>query len=474
MPIYNPSGRHICTEQGLIVCVPAVQMGYFPDHGHRLVVLERAHRSMVTPSPFHRRGPRVPGAVSVASLRRRAVGRQARRSAMQTGDGTARRGVGDGPVRGTAGRRAVPPALALAAAWGWRMLIVGAVLYLVVTFLVGIPVVSVPIFLALLFAALLHRPAGFLRRFLPDWSAALLVLLGAVVAIGGIIGFVAFRIGGNADSLFNQVQQVFDGVRTLVQRLPGGGGGSADLVDKMQKWVESNYSNLLSVALSAGRFIVELITGLVLTLFLTLFFLTDGERQWGWVVRLLPSRARPVVNGAGKRAFSVLSGWIGGTAIIAVIHAVVIGVAMWLLGTPLVLALALLVFFGSFIPIVGAFVFGGLAVMVTLLTVGLWPAVILLAVLVVEDLLEGHLYQPLIMGRTVGLHPVVIVIALTVGTVLAGIMGAFASIPVAAAVSAAVKYVTGVEDIHGNAVPDARHEVPQAPTIVRRSPMRGP
>ena len=393
---------------------------------------------------------------------------------MQTGDGTARRGVGDGPVRGTAGRRAVPLALALAAAWGWRMLIVGAVLYLVVTFLVGIPVVSVPIFLALLFAALLHRPAGFLRRFLPDWSAALLVLLGAVVAIGGIIGFVAFRIGGNADSLFNQVQQVFDGVRTLVQRLPGGGGGSADLVDKMQKWVESNYSNLLSVALSAGRFIVELITGLVLTLFLTLFFLTDGERQWGWVVRLLPSRARPVVNGAGKRAFSVLSGWIGGTAIIAVIHAVVIGVAMWLLGTPLVLALALLVFFGSFIPIVGAFVFGGLAVMVTLLTVGLWPAVILLAVLVVEDLLEGHLYQPLIMGRTVGLHPVVIVIALTVGTVLAGIMGAFASIPVAAAVSAAVKYVTGVEDIHGNAVPDARHEVPQAPTIVRRSPMRGP
>lgn len=364
--------------------------------------------------------------------------------------------------------------MALAAAWGWRMLLVGVVLYLVVTFLVGIPVVSVPIFLALLFAALLHRPVGFLRRFLPDWLAALLVLLGAVVVIGGIIGFVAFRIGGNADSLFNQVQQVFDGVRALAQRLPGGGGGSADLVDKMQKWVESNYSNLLSVALSAGRFIVELITGLVLTLFLTLFFLTDGERQWGWVVRLLPSRARPVVNGAGQRAFSVLSGWIGGTAIIAVIHAVVIGVAMWLLGTPLVLAMALLVFFGSFIPIVGAFVFGGLAVMVTLLTVGLWPAVILLAVLVVEDLLEGHLYQPLIMGRTVGLHPVVIVLALTVGTVLAGIMGAFASIPVAAAVSAAVKYVTGVEDIHGNAVPDARHEVPKAPTIVRRSPMRGP
>jgi len=145
-------------------------------------------------------------------------------------------------------------------------------------------------------------------------------------------------------------------------------------------------------------------------------------------------------------------------------------VAMWLLGTPLVLALALLVFFGSFIPVVGAFVFGGLAVVVTLLTVGLWPAVILLAVLVVEDLLEGHLYQPLIVGRTVKLHPVVILIALTAGSVLAGITGAIISIPLAAAVSAAVKYVTGVEDIHGNAVPDARRQVPEAPTVVRSAP----
>jgi len=382
---------------------------------------------------------------------------------MQTRHATAR------PVGGTAARTgvAVPPALVLAAAWAWRMLIVGVVLYLVIMFLAGIPVVTVPVFLALLLAALLHRPAIFLRRFLPAWLAALLVLLGAVVVIGGVIGFVVYRIEGRAGSLVLQIQQVFDEVRVQVQRLPGAGGGSTDLLNKIQTWVEAHSSSLLSVALSAGRSIAELLVGLVLTLFLTLFFLTDGERQWGWVVRLLPSRARPAVNGAGQRAFSVLAGWVGGTAIIAVIHAVVIGVAMWLLGTPLVLALALLVFFGSFIPVVGAFVFGGLAVVVTLLTVGLWPAVILLAVLVVEDLLEGHLYQPLIMGRTVKLHPVVILIALTAGSVLAGITGAIISIPLAAAVSAAVKYVTGVEDIHGNAVPDARRQVPEAPTVVR-------
>ena len=395
---------------------------------------------------------------------------------MRPGNGLTHPRVGDGRARGAAAKPAVtvPPALALAAAWGWRILIVGAVLYLVVTFLAGIPVVSVPIFLALLFAALLHRPAGFLRRFLPSWLAALLVLLGAVVVIGGILGFVVYRIQGRAGSLLAQVQQVLDQVRVVVLRLPGVGGGSAGLVDKIQTWVESHSATLLSVAVSAGRTIAELVTGLLLTLFLTLFFLTDGERQWGWVVRLLPSRARPVVNGAGRRAFSVLSGWISGTAIIAVIHAVIIGGTMWLLGTPLALALALLVFFGSFIPIVGAFVFGGLAVIVTLLTVGWWPAVILLAVLVAEDLLEAHVYQPLIMGRTVRLHPVVVLIALTVGGTLAGIIGALAAIPVAAAVSAGAKYITGVEDIHGNAVPDARHQVPEAPTIARPAPKPGP
>lgn len=438
-----------------------------PEYGPSPVVHERSDRQLMTSSRLHRRGPRQSYAALPANLRRRAGAGQ---------QGSGRLGAGNDPARAAAARRSVgvPPGLTLAAAWAWRMLIVGVVLYLIVTFLAGIPVVTVPIFLALLFTALLHRPVGVLRRFLPDWLAALLVSLGAVVVIGGVIGFVVVRIEGRAGSLVMQIQQVFDQVRAQVQRLPGSGGDSVDLVNKAQTWVESHTSSLLSVALSVGRSIVELIVGLVLTLFLTLFFLTDGEKQWGWVVRLLPTRARPVVNGAGQRAFSVLAGWIGGTAIIALIHAVIIGATMWVLGTPLALALTLLVFFGSFIPIVGAFVFGGLAVLVTWVSVGLWPAVILLAVLVVEDLLEGHVYQPLIMGRTVKLHPVIILIALTAGSVLAGIIGAIISIPIAAATSAAVKYVKGVEDIHGDPVPGSRHEVPEASTVVRLSRKKAP
>lgn len=362
----------------------------------------------------------------------------------------------------------VSPALVVAAAWAWRILVVGVVVYLLVTFLAGIPVISVPIFLAVIFTALLHRPVGFLRRLLPNWLAALVVLVGAVALIGGILGLVAVRIQGNAGTLTVQGQQVLQEARTIVHQLPGVGGGSADLLDKAQRWVQTNSTTLLSGLLSAARLTAELIAGLVLTFFLTLFFLIDGEQEWGWLLRLLPARARPVANGAGQRAFSVLTGWISGTAIIATIHAIVIGLALWLLGTPLALVLVVLVFFGSFIPLIGAFVFGGLAVLVTLLTVGLWPAaVILLAVMLVENLLEGHVYQPLIMGPAVRLHPVIILIALTVGGLLAGVMGAIASIPVTAAVSAAVKYIAGVEDIHGTPVAATDHRPPKPPSITR-------
>ena len=194
--------------------------------------------------------------------------------------------------------------------------------------------------MGVLVAALLHRPLRFCAASCSNgWLPCSYCLTVAIFA--GIIGFIALRIEGSAGFLFAQTLQVFDRVGSLLHHLPGAGGGSTGLVDNIQTWVDSHFSNLLLVALSAGRSIVELAVGLVLTLLLSLLFLLDGERQWGWLVRMLPSGARSVVKGAGQRAFSVLGGWIGGTAIIAVIHAVVIGAAMWLLGPPLVIALAL-------------------------------------------------------------------------------------------------------------------------------------
>lgn len=360
-------------------------------------------------------------------------------------------------------RTAVPPALVIAAAWSWRLLAVGAVVWLTVTFVAGLPVVWVPIVLSLLLAALLKRPTLWLRRLLPRSAAALVVVLGALAAVAGIGYLISLRVRGQSTQLYDQAQTVLAELQQRVTSIPGIGAGSGDVVSRISSYLESHSSTIVSGAFTVGQDAVDVLTGLVLTFFLTLFLLIDGDRMWSWLVRLLPRRAQPPTNGAGHAAFRVLSGWITGTAVIALIHAVVIGVALQLLGTPLVFVLAVLVFIGSFIPIVGAFLFGGFAVLVTLATQGLVPALVLLAVLIAENLLEGHVYQPFIMGHTVRLHPVAILLGLAVGGLLAGIMGAVIAIPLIGALHAGVKYLTGVEDIDGNPLRDEDRMAPMPP-----------
>jgi predicted PurR-regulated permease PerM len=343
--------------------------------------------------------------------------------------------------------------------------VIGAAVWFTVTFLSGLTLVVVPVVLALLLTALLHRPVTFLRRFLPRAPAGVLVLLGALAVAAGVGWFISLRVQGQASSLVTQAQSVLAQIRGRVTTLPGIGGGSGSVIDQLNTWVQAHSSTVLTGAFTAGHVLVEAVTGAVLTVFLTLFLLVDGDRVWSWLVRLFPEGAQPAVNGAGYRGWHVLSGWITGTAIISLIHAVVIGTAMQLLGTPLVVVLAVLLFIGSFIPIIGAFVFGGLAVLVTLVTVGFQPALILFAVLIVENLLEGHVYQPLIMGRSVRLHPIAVVLAVAVGGVLDGVVGAIIAIPLAGSISAAAKYLRGIEDIHGNALSDEDRMAPQQPPV---------
>jgi len=379
---------------------------------------------------------------------------------------------GGRPDRRRATARQVPGPLVVTASWAWRLLLVGAVGWVVVRFLAGLTLVTVPVMLSLLLAALLQRPTLALRRHLPRWIAALLVEVSALAVLGGVGYLVAVRVQGQAAGLVDRAAQVLGQIRSLVAGLPGIGSGSTSLVDRLTSWLQSHGAELLSGALAAGTVVVEVVAGVVLTLFLTLFLLVDGDRIWSWLVRLLPHRVRPAANGAGHRAWRVLSGWVGGTALIALIHAVVIGLALGLLGVPLAFVLALLVFVGSFLPILGAFVFGGFACLVTLVSVGLGKAVVLLVVLVVEDLLEGHVYQPLIMGRSVRLHPVAVLLALAVGAELDGIVGAIIAVPLAAAVHAAVKYLTGLEDLDGRPLTDEDRMAPEAPPVTLRAAPR--
>jgi predicted PurR-regulated permease PerM len=185
--------------------------------------------------------------------------------------------------------------------------------------------------------------------------------------------------------------------------------------------------------------VAEVLTGLILTIFLTIFMVYDGDRIWAWIAGLFPTSQRARINAAGEQMWHTLAGYVTGTFAVATFHGVVMGITLWVVGVPLVAPLALLIFVGSFIPLVGITVFGGLAVLVTLVSNGLLDAVIVLIVLVVEQQIEGHALQPLIVGRYVRLHPMVIAITLTAGAVLAGLAGALFAVPLVAAINAAIR-----------------------------------
>src|SRR6185312_9435471 len=180
---------------------------------------------------------------------------------------------GGRPDRRRATVRQVPGPLVVTASWAWRLLLVGAVGWVVVRFLAGLTLVTVPVMLSLLLAALLQRPTLALRRHLPRWIAALLVEVSALAVLGGVGYLVAVRVQGQAAGLVDRAAQVLGQIRSLVAGLPGIGSGSTSLVDRLTSWLQSHGAELLSGALTAGTVVVEVVAGVVLTLFLTLFLL---------------------------------------------------------------------------------------------------------------------------------------------------------------------------------------------------------
>jgi predicted PurR-regulated permease PerM len=174
--------------------------------------------------------------------------------------------------------------------------------------------------------------------------------------------------------------------------------------------------------------------------FATVFFLLDGERIWAWLVSLFPQRSQAGVREAGSRSWAVLTAYVRATVIIAFVDAVAIGIALAILRVPLALPLAVLVFFGAFVPIVGAFVTGFVAVVVALAARGPVIALLVLLAIVVIQQVEGHLLQPLLTGRLVRLHPLGVVLAVTAGSVLAGLVGAIVAVPLAAVLTTVLGY----------------------------------
>jgi predicted PurR-regulated permease PerM len=340
----------------------------------------------------------------------------------------------------------VPRLLRQTAAWAWRLILVAILIYGAFRVAVTLRLVVLPLIAALLFTALLQPLAARLRRVgLPALLATWCTLLIAIVVIAGAVTLAANRVSADYPRLAAEVQRT----ATELQRSLAGppfhlkGARLQQLTKQLTQFLSQHKAVIAGTVVTGGRIFLESLTGLVLTLFISFFLLKDGARIWSWVISGLPPEANRRMSRAGTAAWHALTGYIRGTTAVAAIHAVFIGLALWILGVPLLVPLIVLVFLAAFIPLIGILVVGALAILVTLATKGWFAAVILVAVFLVENQIESHLLQPLVVGRAVRLHPLAIILALAVGGVIAGIPGAIVAVPAAAVITYAWPQLRG-------------------------------
>jgi predicted PurR-regulated permease PerM len=355
-------------------------------------------------------------------------------------------------------RTGVPEGLLASAGWTWRILVIALGVTLLGMLAKKLELAVLPLFAALLIRALLNPVHARLRRWgMPRGAAALLTVVVAVAVLGGVGTYVVNRAAAEYPALVEQVNTLV--TRTQDWLVTGPLKLQRKSVDNVGNqfvgFLQNQQSTILSGVVTAGRTVFDAATGIVLTFFLTIFLLLDGDRIWEWITNLFSRRQRLRVDAVGSSMWATLTGYITGTFLVGLFHGVVMGATLAILGVPLVAPLAVLIFIGGLIPIIGIVLFGGLALLVTLVTNGPTAAVIVLVVLVVENQIEGHLLQPLIVGRHVKLHPMAIALTLVSASVIAGIPGAIFGVPIVASINAAARVLHGNEETPDPDQPEA-------------------
>ncbi|WP_026421768.1 AI-2E family transporter [Actinokineospora inagensis] len=336
----------------------------------------------------------------------------------------------------------VPKGLRVSAALSWRFLVIIGALYVVLWLLDYFAAAVIPVAIALLLAALMAPGVGKLVEWrVPRSLATAIVLIGGLAVVGGVLTFVITEFTSGLPQLQTQVNSSLDTIQTWLSTGPL--HLRADQIHSFLQnvidTIKSNQAAITSGAITTAATIGEVLTGLLLTLFILIFFLFDGAGIWRFVVRGVPGPVRDRVDVAGRRGFSSLVSYVRATAAVAVFDAVFIGIGLWIIGVPLVVPLAALVFLTAFIPIIGALVAGTVAVLIALVANGFVSALLVLAVLVLIMQIESHVLQPWLLGRAVKLHPLAVVLAIAVGLIAAGIAGALLSVPLLAVLNAGIR-----------------------------------
>ncbi|MBD0692908.1 AI-2E family transporter, partial [Streptomyces sp. CBMA123] len=363
----------------------------------------------------------------------------------------------------------VPAGLRTTAGYIWRLGLLGVAAYLVVEVLGELEMPVIALFVALVITSVLRPLVDLLARVLPRSLAVLVAFMCAIALVGGVLALV----GTNVADQWNQIgDELRGGLGRIDHWLTGApfhlrSGTVTDLRTKIGAFVSAHRSALLTTALSGASRAVELVTGLALAVFCSVFFLHSGDRMWAWAQRQLPARARPAWSRAGQAAWQTFAGYTRGVLIVAAVNAVLVGIALAVLRVPLVLPLMVLEFVAALVPLVGSPIALAVAALVALAARGPVVALLVLALIVVIGQIEGHLLHPLVLSWSVRIHPVAVALSVIGGAVLAGVLGAVVAVPV---VSVAWAVLTELRDHRARGRPPSGRDAPAVGEHPRRSP----
>ena len=334
----------------------------------------------------------------------------------------------------------VPMPLRRTGLWSAYLLLTLAGFLALLYLIVRLKIIFIPVFVALLVTTLLAPLVAYLRNrgwrpLLATWT----VILGSFVLVAGIVAVLIPQFTGQFDEMKTRATEGFDDV---VKWLGEGPLSISEreldrYLEQVTERIQENSDQITGGILTSLTVTFEFIAGILLVFVLVFFFLKDGNEIWEWFKRQAARKNRDHIDEMGRRAWSTLTGYVRGTAVVALVDAILIGVALLMVGNPLWIPLAVITFFGAFFPIVGAVVAGAIAALVTLVTNGVSDALIITGVIVLIQQIEGDVLQPVVMGKAVRLHPIVVLVSLTAGAILGGIAGAFVAVP-ATAVAATV------------------------------------
>ncbi|MHA7959633.1 AI-2E family transporter [Streptomyces sp. L500] len=339
---------------------------------------------------------------------------------------------------------AVPWGVRVAAEVGWRLLVLAGTLWVLMRVISAVRLVVLAFVAGLLITALLQPTVALLkRRGVPRGLATALTFLSGFVVMGLVGWFVVWQVTENLDDLSKQVQHGITELKRWLLNSPFHvtQGQINNIADKLSEAIGTSTKDITSAGIEGVQVIIEVLTGILLAMFSTLFLLYDGPRIWQWLLKLVPEAAREGVAGAGPRAWATLTAYVRGTVIVALIDAIFIGIGLYFLKVPMYVPLAVFIFLFAFIPLVGAVVSGALAVVVALVTRDVFTAAMVLAVVLAVQQIEGHVLQPFILGRAVRVHPLAVVLAVAAGSMTAGIGGAVVAVPLVAVTNTVVGYL---------------------------------